>query len=94
MRWCAPTVASGSFSNSKRMHSVLDIRRDHAALADACAPLLAPDGLLFFSTNAQRFKLDETLRERFTVQDVSAQTLPVDFERNPKIHRCFELRPS
>jgi 23S rRNA (guanine2445-N2)-methyltransferase / 23S rRNA (guanine2069-N7)-methyltransferase len=83
-----------TFSNSKRMHSVLDIRRDHAALADACAPLLAPDGLLFFSTNAQRFKLDETLRERFTVQDVSAQTLPVDFERNPKIHRCFELRPS
>jgi len=83
-----------TFSNSKRMQSVLDIRRDHAALADACAPLLAPDGLIFFSTNAQRFKLDETLRERFTVDDVSAQTLPVDFERNSKIHRCFELRPT
>ena len=48
----------------------------------------------YFSTNAQRFKLDEALRERFAVRDVSAQTLPVDFERNPKIHRCFELRPS
>jgi 23S rRNA (guanine2445-N2)-methyltransferase / 23S rRNA (guanine2069-N7)-methyltransferase len=83
-----------TFSNSKRMQGVLDIRRDHAALADACAPLLAPGGLLVFSTNAQRFKLDEALRERFVVRDVSAQTLPVDFERNPKIHRCFELRPS
>jgi 23S rRNA G2069 N7-methylase RlmK/C1962 C5-methylase RlmI len=83
-----------TFSNSKRMQSVLDVRRDHAALADACARLLAPDGLLFFSTNAQRFKLDETLRERFSVQDISSQMLPVDFERNPKIHRCFELRPS
>lgn len=83
-----------TFSNSKRMQRVLDVRRDHAALADACAPLLAPGGLLVFSTNAQRFKLDEALRERFTVDDVSAQTLPVDFERNPKIHRCFELRPS
>lgn len=83
-----------TFSNSKRMQSVLDIRRDHAALADSCALLLAPGGLLFFSTNAQRFKLDETLSERFSVQDVSAQTLPVDFERNAKIHRCFELRPS
>jgi 23S rRNA (guanine2445-N2)-methyltransferase / 23S rRNA (guanine2069-N7)-methyltransferase len=82
-----------TFSNSKRMQSVLDIRRDHAALADACALLLAPGGLLFFSTNAQRFKLDETLREHFSVHDVSAQTLPVDFERNSKIHRCFELRP-
>lgn len=82
-----------TFSNSKRMQSVLDIRRDHAALADSCALLLAPGGVLFFSTNAQRFKLDETLNERFSVQDLSAQTLPVDFERNAKIHRCFELRP-
>jgi 23S rRNA (guanine2445-N2)-methyltransferase / 23S rRNA (guanine2069-N7)-methyltransferase len=83
-----------TFSNSKRMQGVLDIRRDHTALADACAPLMAPGGLLVFSTNAQRFKLDEALRERFAVRDVSAQTLPLDFERNPKIHRCFELRPS
>ena len=83
-----------TFSNSKRMQTVLDIRRDHAALADACAPLVAPGGLLVFSTNAQRFKLDTALLERFTVNDVSAQTLPRDFERNPKIHRCFELRPS
>jgi 23S rRNA (guanine2445-N2)-methyltransferase / 23S rRNA (guanine2069-N7)-methyltransferase len=83
-----------TFSNSKRMQSVLDIRRDHAALADACALLLAPGGLLVFSTNAQRFKLDQTLQDRFAIQDVSAQTLPVDFERNPKIHRCFEMRPS
>jgi 23S rRNA (guanine2445-N2)-methyltransferase / 23S rRNA (guanine2069-N7)-methyltransferase len=83
-----------TFSNSKRTQSVLDIRRDHAALADACAALLAPEGLLVFSTNAQRFKLDETLRERFNIDDISAPTLPVDFARNPKIHRCFELRPS
>ena len=82
-----------TFSNSKRMQTVLDIRRDHAVLADACAALMAPGGLLVFSTNAQRFKLDEALHERFTVQDVSKQTLPFDFERNPKIHRCFELCP-
>jgi 23S rRNA (guanine2445-N2)-methyltransferase / 23S rRNA (guanine2069-N7)-methyltransferase len=82
-----------TFSNSKRTQNVLDVRRDHVALADACAPLLASGGVLVFSTNAQRFKLDETLRERYTVNDISAQTLPVDFERNPKIHRCFELRP-
>jgi 23S rRNA (guanine2069-N7)-methyltransferase / 23S rRNA (guanine2445-N2)-methyltransferase len=83
-----------TFSNSKRMQNTLDIRRDHADLAGACALLMAPGGLLVFSTNAQRFKLDEALRERFAVDDVSAQTLPFDFERNPKIHRCFELRPS
>jgi hypothetical protein len=26
------------------------------------------------------------------VQDISAQTLPFDFARNPRIHRCFEIR--
>ena len=51
-----------TFSNSKSMQITLDICRDHTTLVDACAALLAPDGLLVFSTNARRFKLDEALR--------------------------------
>jgi 23S rRNA (guanine2445-N2)-methyltransferase / 23S rRNA (guanine2069-N7)-methyltransferase len=82
-----------TFSNSKRMQGVLDVERDHPALIDACMRLLAPDGLLVFSTNAQRFRLDPALAERHAVRDVSAATLPRDFERNPRIHRCFEVRP-
>lgn len=81
-----------TFSNSKRMQGVLDIERDHAALIDACMRLLAPGGLLVFSTNAQRFRLDPALAERYAVLDTSAATLPRDFERNPRIHRCFEVR--
>src|SRR5215469_3182915 len=82
-----------TFSNSKRMEGVLDVVRDHPALIDACARILAPDGLIVFSTNAQRFTLAANLKERYDVRDVSATTLPKDFERNPRIHRCFELRP-
>jgi 23S rRNA (guanine2445-N2)-methyltransferase / 23S rRNA (guanine2069-N7)-methyltransferase len=81
-----------TFSNSKRMEGVLDIERDHPELIDACARLLAPAGLLVFSTNAQRFRLEEKLLERYQIRDVSAATLPRDFERNPRIHRCFEVR--
>jgi 23S rRNA (guanine2069-N7)-methyltransferase / 23S rRNA (guanine2445-N2)-methyltransferase len=81
-----------TFSNSRRMQGVLDIQRDHAALIEGCARLLAPAGVIVFSSNAQRFRLDETLRERYDIQDVSAATLPPDFVRNPKIHRCFEIR--
>lgn len=81
-----------TFSNSKRMEGVLDIRRDHPQLIDACARVLAPGGLLVFSTNAQKFKLDESLTSRYTVKDISAETLPTDFERNPRIHRCYEIR--
>ncbi len=82
-----------TFSNSKRMDSVLDVGRDHPALIDECMRLLSPGGLLVFSTNAQRFRLEETLRERYDVNDVSAATLPRDFERNRRIHSCYEVRP-
>jgi 23S rRNA (guanine2445-N2)-methyltransferase / 23S rRNA (guanine2069-N7)-methyltransferase len=74
------------------MQGVLDVRADHVALIDACARVLAPDGLLVFSTNAQRFKLDADLGTRYAVANISEATLPPDFERNPHIHRCFELR--
>ncbi|HTC50776.1 MAG TPA: bifunctional 23S rRNA (guanine(2069)-N(7))-methyltransferase RlmK/23S rRNA (guanine(2445)-N(2))-methyltransferase RlmL [Steroidobacteraceae bacterium] len=82
-----------TFSNSKRMQGVLDVSRDHGVLIDLCTQLLVADGLLLFSTNAQRFKLDESLTERYAVTDISRATIALDFERNPRIHRCFEIRP-
>ena len=81
-----------TFSNSKRMEGVLDTGRDHPELVDAAMRVLAPGGLLVFSTNAQKFKLDPTLAERYDVQDISAATIPRDFERNPRIHRCYDIR--
>lgn len=82
-----------TFSNSKRMEGVFDVERDHPEFIDGCARLLAPGGLIVFSTNSQRFRLDESLSRRYDIRDISAQTLPKDFERNPRIHRCFEIRP-
>jgi 23S rRNA (guanine2445-N2)-methyltransferase / 23S rRNA (guanine2069-N7)-methyltransferase len=81
-----------TFSNSKRMQGVLDVSRDHSALIELCARLLDRDGLLVFSTNAQRFKLDEAIATAYAVSDISRATIAVDFERNPRIHRCFEIR--
>lgn len=81
-----------TFSNSKRMEGVLDVRRDHPALIESCARLLSPEGLLVFSTNAQKFRIDASLMQRFAVKDISVETIPVDFERNPRIHRCYEIR--
>ncbi|MGB8692436.1 MAG: bifunctional 23S rRNA (guanine(2069)-N(7))-methyltransferase RlmK/23S rRNA (guanine(2445)-N(2))-methyltransferase RlmL, partial [Steroidobacteraceae bacterium] len=81
-----------TFSNSKRMSGVLDTQRDHAAMIADCMRLLAPGGLLIFSTNAQRFRLDAAVAERWAVVDISAATIPFDFKRNERIHYCFELR--
>ena len=81
-----------TFSNSKRMEGVFDVERDHPEFIEGCVRLLAPGGLIVFSTNSQRFRLDESLSQRYDVRDISAKTLPKDFERNPRIHRCFEVR--
>ena len=55
------------------------------------ASLLARGGKLVFSNNAQKFKLDGMLTERYKITDISRATLPKDFERNPRIHQCYEL---
>jgi 23S rRNA (guanine2445-N2)-methyltransferase / 23S rRNA (guanine2069-N7)-methyltransferase len=81
-----------TFSNSKRMSGVLDTQRDHMELLSHCMRVLAPGGLLLFSTNAQRFKLDEGALVKWAVTDISQATIPFDFQRNPRIHRAFELR--
>jgi 23S rRNA (guanine2445-N2)-methyltransferase / 23S rRNA (guanine2069-N7)-methyltransferase len=81
-----------TFSNSARMSGVLDIQRDHARLIGDCMRVLAPGGLLMFSTNAQRFSLDPEVHSAFRVADVTAATIPFDFKGNQRIHCCFELR--
>lgn len=81
-----------TFSNSKRTPNVLDIQRDHLELLRAAMKHLARDGLLLFSNNYRRFKLDEVLATEFSVRDITAETIPPDFSRNPKIHQCWEFR--
>ena len=81
-----------SFSNSSKMQQTLDIQRDHGHLITQAMQLLAEDGLLLFSTNRRGFKLDRELAEGFDINDISPATIPEDFKRNPKIHRCWEFR--
>ena len=80
-----------TFSNSKRADD-FDVQRDHAALLASCGERLASRGLIVFSTNSRRFVLDPSLVERFDVRDITASTIPFDFARSPRIHRCYELR--
>lgn len=81
-----------TFSNSRRTENVLDIQRDHPALVRQAMRHLARDGVLLFSNNYRRFRLDESLAAEFDVLDITTSTIPRDFERNPKIHACWEVR--
>ncbi|MEW7977257.1 MAG: bifunctional 23S rRNA (guanine(2069)-N(7))-methyltransferase RlmK/23S rRNA (guanine(2445)-N(2))-methyltransferase RlmL [Candidatus Sedimenticola endophacoides] len=86
-----------TFSTSKRMEGTWDVQRDHPVLLRDALALLAPGGVLLFSTNLRRFRFEQEALaahcgEALVVEEISRQTLPRDFERNPRIHHCFTIR--
>ncbi len=81
-----------TFSTSKRMEATLDIQRDQIDLIRQALRLLATDGVLIFSTNCRKFRLDVEHLPDSVVKNISQQTLPRDYARNPRIHQCWEIR--
>ena len=81
-----------TFSNSKRAED-FDVQRDHVKLLEACNERLTRDGVIVFSNNFRRFKLDrEALEPHFEIEDWSAPSIPFDFARRADIHGCWLLR--
>ena len=81
-----------TFSNSKRAGD-FDVQRDHVALLQACGGRLSDHGVIVFSNNFRRFKLDtNALSRMFTIEDIGRASIPPDFARRPRIHGCWLLR--
>jgi len=81
-----------TFSNSKRMEKNLSIQDDHVELIRHVSKLLSMDGILYFSTNFRRFKLDTEALADLQIKEITAQTIPEDFSRSPRIHYCWEIK--
>ena len=79
-----------TFSNSKRTERDWEIQRDYIPLFAKLLPLMSPGGVIYFSTNFRRFKLDEAALPDCQVREISKQTVPEDF-RNQRIHRCWRI---
>jgi 23S rRNA G2069 N7-methylase RlmK/C1962 C5-methylase RlmI len=73
------------------MTGVFDVQRDHSGLVRMCMDRLKFDGVLYFSNNNRKFKMDQEILDRFDVRDISFKSIPQDF-RDKKIHKCFEIR--
>jgi 23S rRNA (guanine2445-N2)-methyltransferase / 23S rRNA (guanine2069-N7)-methyltransferase len=83
-----------SFSSSKRMEGTFDVQRDHVALIKKTVTFLEPDGILIFSNNFRKFKMDTESLPGLEIENITKTTIPKDFERNPKIHNCWKIRLS
>ena len=84
-----------TFSNSKAMgRRTWDVQRDHVELLVGVSRLLARGGEAVFSCNLRSFKpdYDELARLGVELTEITQDTIPHDFERNARIHRCYLLR--
>ena len=79
-----------TFSNSKKMEEDFEVEKDQVFLIKHCLRLLDPQGVLYFSNNKRKFKIDPAVLEMGQVQDITAKTIPEDY-RDPKIHHCFKI---
>jgi len=80
-----------TFSNSKKMDEAFDIQKDHVQLIRNARALLAPGGILYFSTNFRRFKMDTDALSGLIIEDISSQMIPEDFKRDARIHYCWRI---
>ncbi|MBD0786568.1 bifunctional 23S rRNA (guanine(2069)-N(7))-methyltransferase RlmK/23S rRNA (guanine(2445)-N(2))-methyltransferase RlmL [Vibrio sp. Y2-5] len=80
-----------TFSNSKRMEQSFDVQRDHIQLMKNLKRILREGGTIVFSNNKRHFKMDMEELDNLGLEakNISAQTLPLDFERNKHIHNCW-----
>lgn len=81
-----------TFSNSKGARRHLDVQRDHPALIRKAVRRLAPGGTLFFSCNFRRFRMDSGALRGLDVRDVTRASVDKDFQRDPRVHSCWEIR--
>ena len=109
MRWITETrhtnkrfelifVDPPTFSNSKAMGKrTWDVQRDHVELLIGVSRLLARDGgEAIFSCNLRSFKpnVEELAKYGVQIEDITPSTIPEDFARNPKIHKCYLVKRS
>jgi 23S rRNA (cytosine1962-C5)-methyltransferase len=91
-QWDLVVLDPPPHSTSKAMRGDFNVQRDHRRLLERTVGLLAPGGVLYFSTNYKGFRLEpEGLPARF--QELTPRSLPPDFHQRDA-HRCWRIENS
>ena len=81
-----------TFSNSKKFHGTFDIQRDHLSLIKRAMNRLTTGGTLYFSNNYRGFELDDEIKAFYDIEELTNETIGLDFKRNTKIHRSWKIQ--
>lgn len=77
-----------TFSRSKKMKIPFDIQKDYIYLLNKSLEHLNESGKIFFSTNFQKFKLNQDNIKNSKIIEITNETIPDDFF-NTNIHKSF-----
>jgi 23S rRNA G2069 N7-methylase RlmK/C1962 C5-methylase RlmI len=86
--WDLVILDPPSFSNSKKMRTSLDIRRDYRDLINLSLTLLSPGGRLWFSSNAKGFRLESGDFPGIAIRDMGPGSTDEDFrgKKTPAVY--------
>lgn len=88
-RWDVIVLDPPAHSTSKAMRGDFNVQRDQHRLLSRALALLAPGGVLYFSTNYKGFRFEpESLSGR--VEELTPRSLPPDFHQRD-VHRCWRI---
>lgn len=76
-----------TMSRSKKMDDLFDVQQDHVDLITQALKLLNEGGIIFFSTNSKRFRLDPL---PLPAIEISEKMRPLDFQH--RSHRCWKIQ--
>jgi 23S rRNA (guanine2445-N2)-methyltransferase / 23S rRNA (guanine2069-N7)-methyltransferase len=81
-----------TFSNSKTTERDWEVGDAHVELFTLLSGLMPIGGVVYFSTNFRKFKMNEegVLAAGFSVREISRRTVPPEY-RNERIHRCWRM---
>jgi 23S rRNA (guanine2445-N2)-methyltransferase / 23S rRNA (guanine2069-N7)-methyltransferase len=81
-----------TFSIDRHRKNTFTIQNDHVELLRLSMQRLSQEGLLIFSTNFRKFLLEDSLQKEFDIREITQATIPKDFKKTPRKHRCWEFR--
>jgi 23S rRNA (guanine2445-N2)-methyltransferase / 23S rRNA (guanine2069-N7)-methyltransferase len=68
-----------------------EMREDGAVFMQDVVNLLLPGGKIYWVARHPRYKMHNNRPENVLLEDISKLTLPLDYARNPKVHRCWVI---
>ncbi|MGZ6078287.1 MAG: class I SAM-dependent methyltransferase [Myxococcaceae bacterium] len=88
-RWDLVVLDPPAHSTSKGMRGDFNVQRDQHRLLERAVALLAPAGVLYFSTNYRGFRFEPgDLPGR--IEELTPRSLPPDFHQRD-VHRCWRI---